>query len=139
MKKHIAIPFSFLLVVLCITGCAEKEEVQDNKNSVAGKKYIYTGEPFSDIEDNYAFTITINDDGTYSYCESLLSSYLGLGKWSVNDYVLTLSDDTGVEIINYFLIDGEDLVFIEENSTNFIYVKVKDGERFHGTIMDEEN
>ena len=139
MKKHIAIPFSFLLIVLCITGCAEKEEVLDYKNSVAGKKYIYSGEPFSDIEDNYPFTITINDDGTYTYSESLLSSYLGLGKWSVDDDVLTLTDNTGVEIINYFLIDGEDLVFKEENSTNFIYVKVKDGERFHGTMMDEEN
>lgn len=131
VRKHAAVLWIFMLLVLCITGCAE----QGGNHSVAGKRYVYSGEPDSElaIEDN--FTITINDDGTYSYYESLMRSYIGHGKWSVANDVLTLSDDTGAKRINYFLIDGEDLVFFAENSTNFIHVKVKDGERFHGTVI----
>lgn len=134
MKRYFAILSALMLFVLFITGCTE----QKREKSVADKIYTYAGEAFSGIESDYAFTITINDDGTYSYYESLLSSYIGTGEWSVSAEVLTLSDDTGVEIINYFLIDGDDLVFIEENSANFIYVKVKDGERFHGTAISDD-
>ncbi len=136
MKKYIVVLLCILILfVLSGIGCAEKE----SGSSVSGKKYIYSGEHLSGLENDNDFTITINDDGTYSYNESSISSYIGHGKWSVNDDLLTLSDDTGVEIINYFIIDGEDLVFTEENSTNFIYVKVKDKERFHGTIVDNDN
>ena len=134
MKRYFAILSALMLFVLFNTSCTEKE----SEKSVVGKIYTYSGEAFSELESDYAFTITINDDGTYSYYESLFSSYIGTGEWSVTDDVLTLSDDTGIEIINYFLIDGDDLVFIEENSTNFIYVKVKDGERFHGTAVSDD-
>lgn len=113
MKKHAAILCTLMFLVLCITGCTK----QEGENSVAGKIYTYSGEPFSGLETD-DFTITVNGDGTYSYCESLLSSYIGIGKWSVADDVLTLSDDTGAEIINYFLIDGE---------------------RFHGAIIDADS
>ena len=134
MKKCIVLLCTLLLFVPALTGCAE----QKGKNSVAGKIYTYSGKPFSELESDEAFTITINDDGTYSYYESLLSSYIGNGKWSVADGVLTLSDDSRPEIVNYFKIDGEDLVFLEEGSTNFLYVKVKDGERFHGAMMSKD-
>ena len=134
MKKFVSILSVLMLFVLFITGCTE----QERENSVAGKIYTYSGEAFSEFANDYTFSITINDDGTYSYYESLLSSYIGSGEWSVTDGVLTLSDDTGVEIVNYFLIDGDDIVFIEENSTNFIYVKVKDGERFHGAMISND-
>ena len=135
MKKHAAVLSVLMLSILFTAGCAG----QGSKTSVAGKRYTYSGEPFSKLEDGYDFTITIDDDGTYTYYESLLSSYLGHGEWSVADNVVKLADDTGVEITNYFLIDGDDLVFIEEDSTNFIYVKVEDGERFYGTVIDEDN
>lgn len=136
MKKYTVVLLCILtLFVLSGIGCAEKE----SESSVSGKKYIYSGEHLSGFENDNDFTITINDDGTYSYNESSISSYIGHGKWSVSDDLLTLSDDTGVEIINYFIIDGEDIVFTEENSTNFIYVKVKDKERFYGTMVDNDN
>lgn len=35
--------------------------------------------------------------------------------------------------MNHFRCDGNDLVFVEQDSNNFVYVKVKDGERFHST------
>ena len=39
----------------------------------------------------------------------------------------------GYGLVNHFRHDGEDLVFIEQDSDNFVYVKVKDGEKFHCT------
>lgn len=101
------------------------------REMVAGKTFIYTGETFSKIE-NDTFRITINEDGTFLYTESLLSSYLGYGNWEIQDGILVLKDDEliGYAFQNFFRIDGEELVFIEEGSSNFIYVKVKDGERF---------
>ena len=101
------------------------------RETVAGKTFIYTGETFSKME-NDPFKITINEDGTFSYSESLFSSYLGYGTWEIQDGILVLKDDEriGYSIQNSFRIDGEELVFMEEGSSNFIYVKVQDGERF---------
>ena len=33
--------------------------------------------------------------------------------------------------LNYFKGDGSDLVFRAEKSSNFVYIDVSDGERFH--------
>lgn len=135
MKKHATILYILMLFVLFITGCTE----QESNISVAEKTYTYLGEPLSELDNICAFTITINNDGTYSYYESPISSYIGSGKWSVSQNILKLSDDTNLDITNYFLIDGDDLIFIEENSTNFTYVKVKDGERFHSASTAKDN
>ena len=98
------------------------------------KRYTYTGETFSKLE-NDKFSIIINKDGTFSYSESMLSSYIGMGTWTIEKDVLVLTEDELVydSRTNYFRIDGNDLVFLEENSSNFIYVNVKDGERFTGS------
>ena len=123
----------FLIFMMLLQGCGSAK----NENMVAGKMYIYTGESFSDME-NDNFVITINEDGTFTYCESMLSSYIGIGEWSVEDGILTLSDDEkmGYPLVNHFLIDGEDIIFVEEDSSNFVYIEVKDGERFTGMAKD---
>ncbi len=38
--------------------------------------------------------------------------------------------DGGYGLVNHFRHDGDDLVFVEQDSDNFVYVKVKDGEKF---------
>jgi len=133
MKKQKTYPILFfLLCTMILQGCGNSK----NERTVAGKTYTYTGESFSDME-NDNFVITINEDGTFTYCESMLSSYIGIGEWSVEDGILTLSDDEkmGYPLVNHFLIDGEDIVFVEKDSSNFIYIEVKDGERFTGTTI----
>lgn len=139
---------AFWVVLLAVIACiilavglmTNPEGVHSGMESIAGKTYVYSGDSYSDLEYD-RFTITIHQDGTFTYYESPLSSYIGNGVCSVQGGVLTLSDETsgGAERINYFKIDGDDLVFIEENSSNFIYVKVKDGERFHsdGAVHSE--
>lgn len=119
-------------IALTVSLMTNPEGAQAGMEAVAGRTYVYAGDSFSGLAED-RFTITIHQDGTFTYYESLLSSYLGTGICTVQDGVLTLSDETGdgAERVNRFKIDGDDLVFIEENSSNFIYVQVKDGERFH--------
>lgn len=125
-----------LTVMLLLQGCGTSKD----ENVVTEKIYTYSGETFSKIENDY-FRIAINEDGTFNYCESALSSHIGFGEWSITDDILTLSEDEkmGYPLVNYFLIDGNDLIFIEENSSNFIYVTVKDGERFVGAAFSNDN
>ena len=97
---------------------------------IAGKTYVYENEG---IMGN--FTITLYEDGTFTYYEGNASSNFGMGTWQLNGSIMTLADDEGVgyPLVNKFIMDGDDLIFTEQGSSNFIYVKVKDGERFHCT------
>ena len=141
MKKKIIIVLSITAVIVLVTaviGIAMKNSKNENdvvskgnsksKNDVANKIYTYTGEGFGGD-----FTITINDDGTASFYEGYLSSYIGEGTWSAQDDILLLNDNT---FKNKFKIHGDELEFIEEGSMNFPYVKVKDGDRFVGKPLE---
>ena len=126
-RKIMALAFiAFFAAVLLLQGCSSETVM-----TVAGKTYTYTVEPESGLDFD-RFTIRLNTDGTFTYYECVFSSYLGFGNWSVSDDVLTLTDDDefGYPLKNSFRIDGDDLIFIENGSTNFIYVKVADGEHF---------
>ncbi len=124
-----------VMSVMFLQGCGEQASQQVD---VAGRVYTYTGETFGGMDFD-SFTISINEDGTYSYYESMLSSYIGFGKWSVEGDILTLTEDDkiGYPFVYYFKIDGEDILYIEEGSSNFIYTDVKDGERFTGASNAE--
>ena len=99
-------------------------------SEVSGKTYTYEKEGIMGD-----FTITLYNDGTFSYYEGMASSYLGFGSWTQNGDAITLTDDGhgGLGLINHFEFDKTDLIFVEEGSSNFIYVKVQNGERFYYT------
>ncbi len=118
-------------IVLLFAGCAGKT----SENNIAGKTYVYEKEGFGGD-----FSIQLNDDGTYSYYEGYLSSLYGRGNWTLESDTLILtdgndSDENDETRVNYFKQDGDDLIFIEENSHNFMHVKVADGEKF--SVVDE--
>lgn len=98
--------------------------------TVPGKTYVYENEG---IMGNFA--ITLYEDGTFTYYEGMASSYIGVGSWEQDGDSITMIDDGhgGYGLVNHFKLDGNDLVFVEQNSDNFVYVKVKDGEQFHCT------
>lgn len=100
------------------------------KTDIAGKTYLYENEGIMGD-----FTITLYEDGTFFYYEGMASSYFGAGSFIMDGDILTMTDDGhgGYGLVNRFRRDGDDLVFIEQESDNFVYVKVKDGERFHCT------
>ena len=88
-----------------------------------------------------SFTITLMDDGTFSYYEGMLSSYIGAGNYTEKDGKVTLtetrsfynvdSQEASVREVNYcFRIDGEDLIYLKEESYGFTYLTPDDGDRF---------
>ena len=106
--------------------CAEGD-VSGSENTATGSTFVYEGEGFGG-----SFTITLFNDGTFSYYEGMLSSYIGIGTWTQNADTITLTEDKQVCYgrTYQFRLDDGDLVWLGQNPHNFIYVKVRDGERF---------
>lgn len=113
----------FFGMILLLTGCADTVR----KDSIAEKTYLYEKEGFGGD-----FTIQMKSDGTFFYYEGDLSSYIGTGEWKLDGNTLMLQDTVieGHPRINYFKVDGNTLIFQSEDSDNFIYIKVSEGERF---------
>ena len=78
------------------------------------------------------FTITFREDGTYEYYEGPLSSVLGFGTYSIENGILTMKGDAaaGNNSIHRFRVKGKRIYFMEKESDNFTYIKVKDGQSF---------
>lgn len=78
------------------------------------------------------FSIVINEDGTFSYYEGALSSYIGMGKWTYNDNKIILRDEGMVSSIRQYIFDCEDgvIVYNKTESADFTYVNLEDKTRF---------
>lgn len=76
------------------------------------------------------FTITFSSDGTYTFCEGALSSYMGGGRWFAERKLVYLNEENGFDLHFCFQLSEDALIFIEELSDQFPYVKVPDGGRF---------
>ena len=91
---------------------------------IAGKTFVYEKKGFgSDFE------ISFDMNGSYSYYEGALSSYIGSGVWVIVDNIVVMTERTANKI-NHMIIEGNDLVYIAAGSDNFYYLKVDDGDRF---------
>ena len=130
MKKYLYLISVMIIVIILIVSVFIIKNNRD-KRKVIDMVYTYTGEGFGGN-----FTITINKDGTASFYEGALSSYIGQGKWSVKNSILIVSDEN---YTNRFKILDDELEFIEKGSTNFLYVKVKDREKFKGQSLKNYN
>lgn len=117
---------TLMINIICnqVQYAKEGYEISGNQPSPAGL-YLYEGDGFGGD-----FTISLRADGSFTYYEGGLSSYIGAGKWSISGDILTLEDETGVPKVNRFRIEGNDLIFQAKGSTNFIYVEVADGAVF---------
>ncbi len=100
---------------------AEGETIEED---ICGT-YVYEGEGFGG-----KFTITLNNDGSCSFYEGPLRSYIGGGSWFREQGPIILSEENGRDLINYFAAGNDVLVFIESGSDNFPYVHLPDGSRF---------
>ncbi len=118
MRRLLAL-LCFLFLAVCISGC-------DKAAELAGKTYRYEKEGFGS-----EFTITLNEDGTMSYYEGMLSSYTAQGTWSLEGNYVTIIDlSSGEGRMNRFRVENCTLVFVDEGSENFTFVDVTAGERF---------
>ncbi len=105
---------------------------------VEDKIFVYENGGFG-FDDK--FTIKINKDGTFTYSEGMLSSYMSISEnctWTLggDKLILTEVSENGNERVNYFRVEGDSIVFREESSDNFMYVKLKGGERFNSVECD---
>ena len=136
MKKIYVFSAFVLLVALALTfvSCGAKEYTSAD---VAGT-YARANEGFDGLD---KFTITLNEDGTYQYYETVISSFIGMGNYTVEGDIVTLIaefskyDIAKEEFFNSvehfkFKANGKTLVFIADGSDNFTYVKLTDGAVF---------
>ena len=115
------------MILLC--SCSEKNDSNKDDKSLSIKfgTYEYSNNEIADSKLPANYIITLNESGTYSYCESLALSSATEGTWKISDGKLVLVDDFGT---NYFHIEEEKITFISEDSDNFEHVNVKNGEEF---------
>ena len=123
MKKEWKCCLAALGLALVLGGCSKAITAED----LAGKTYKYEKEGFGGN-----FTIQLKEDGTFTYYEGGLSSYIGTGDWSLEGETLTLQERTRHFT---FQVEGDNLVFQKEDSGEFSYLTVEDGEKF--TAMTE--
>ena len=96
----------------------------ESNDEIGGRSYVWEKEGAGGD-----FTIVLLNDGTYSYYAGPLSSYIGMGKWTVEDGILTMSEISYGYVFR-FSVRNDELVFISEGSNSFTYVNVEDGDRF---------
>ena len=134
MKKILPI----LIAALTLAGCRNTRGAEPNENAVEGKTFVYEKEGFGGN-----FTISFMD-GEFWYYEGMLSSYIGHGRFKIDGNVLTMVDGDDISMdrsggfTNRFLIDGKRLVWQENGSTNFLYMKISDGDCFLETERKQE-
>ncbi len=118
MNLRAKIGAAVLSAALLLGSCSHTLRPED----VAGKTYCYEKDGFGSD-----FTIRLEEDGTFTYYEGGLSSYIGNGDWSLEGETLTLQEKT-----RHFTFRAEEdrLVFQKEQSGDFTYIKVSDGEKF---------
>ena len=112
---------------------------QDTASGVFDEErvYYYSGNHFTgtgmDPYNLIDFYISFSPDGTYTWYETPISSFIGSGTYSINDGVITMTDDaemTGTERVNIFTISGESIYYAAEGSDNFHLVTLADQDRF---------
>lgn len=106
---------------------------------ISGKRYVWEREGFGGN-----FVVSLNGDGTYQYYVGLFSSYIGIGTWTYENGVVTMTENEelcGYDYAFRFRVADEGLIYIADGSDRFTYVDVQDGDRFlpdGGIIWDEE-
>ncbi len=127
MKKIFALSLCLIVMLGALSSCTGKEP------SPVGT-YIYEKEGFGGD-----FYITISEDGSFSYSVGLLASYAGVGEWTMDDGVLRLKDREypSLKFENFFTVKEDKLVFIEEDSTNFMYLEVANGAVFNKVSSEQ--
>ena len=123
LMKRIFYIILVLGMLFTMTSCSKNDTTATNR--IAGNTFVWEKEGFGGD-----FTIKLNKDGTYEYCVGFLSSYIGLGDWSVTGSLLTLTEKSWPDTIFQFYIRGGELFFISEESSQFMHINVEDGDRF---------
>ena len=114
-----------------LLGLDKDEKCSDiDETAIIGKTYLFYGN-----DHDGGFTITFNEDGKYAYYECITSSMVGLGTWEIKGDTIVLTDMPDSDKVNRFEIKENGIAFIEDNSDNFIFCKLKDGDEFSDMMI----
>ncbi len=96
-------------------------------------QFVYEKETYGGIGE---FVITLYEDGTYTYSEGSPSSHFAPSKkcrWTLENGVITLTEkiDCNDDMVNHFKYEDDCLIYIEEGSDGFLYIKPSNGEKFN--------
>ena len=95
-----------------------------NKSAIAGKIFAYEKEGAG----GYC-TLSFNENGRFLYSPGKLSSYMDGGDWKIDEDTVSLIGMENKTI--YLKITDDTLVYIAEDSDEFPYMDIKDGEKFN--------
>lgn len=144
MKKFIALAFAIIALAVAVCSCgntgktdetttaATEENARFAAAQVAGS-YSHKNYGGSDID---CFSISLKEDGVCTYYETMISSYIGFCKYTVNGDVVTITDD-GIPGVNgsithtyKFRYNDDKLIFLADESDKFMYITLPDGAIF---------
>lgn len=131
MRRFVGI-ILILSLITVLAACQKSEQndtnIYNTEQRCTPRTFVYEGNGFG----GGVFAINIYNDGTFSYQQGSASNYFGTGKWSIQGDVLCIEDNTvlGCPFINYFKIVGNALIFQAKDSTNFMYIRLSDGDKF---------
>ena len=115
-------------IQLMLLGYDVPDVFSAERSAIANNTFVYEKEGVGGD-----CNIKFNEDGTFLFSPGYLSSYLGGGTWKISGkrVILTQENDgLSGKRINCFRIAGNDLIYIEEDSDNFLGITVKNGEKF---------
>lgn len=140
LKKHKGVIIICVLAVLAIVTALGAGSIRKILFGEPASIYgTYVRENKNDI---LPFSITLNEDGSYQYFECGISSHIGMGGYTFKDDTVTLVDGNipgvnGSLTRTYkFRFENGKLVFLAEESDDFMYIKLPDGAEF--TRMEQE-
>ncbi|MCR4577504.1 MAG: hypothetical protein K5784_06320 [Clostridiales bacterium] len=124
-----------------VRASGENEFPEGYHNAVNAVEDVFRREEMAVIAGEYKcekpgfggdFTITLNPDGTYTFYEGALSSYIGSGTWELWYGAVYLNEDpeNGHALRFAFGLDDDRLMYIASESSAFPHVKVSDRETF---------
>ena len=139
MKRFIVLLLAVLTVFPLLVSCDSKQtsETESNTETVSDLDEIYGF--YCRMNDNGvdSFSITLYEDGTYTYYETLISSHVGYGEYSVDGNVITLTElippgeTNGTNRIFKFKYQDNKLIFVKSGSDEFLYADLPDGAEFN--------
>ena len=148
MKRTTTMLIALLLCLFIFTGC--DRDLSKNSNSQSTNDTVDTSEDIvieriyvcEESDDVFKPIITLFGDNKCSFTFSALSSYLGIGTYTIEDDFFVLNTDDGLYTYT-FKIDGEDmdrLIFVADKSSDYLHQgQFEDGSVFDGKIVFSTN
>ena len=145
MKRALALLLAMLAVLSLLVSCDSKkaEETASDTVTAFDAEEIYGF--YCRMNDNGqdSFSITLYEDGTYTYYETMISSHIGHGTYTVDRNLITLEDNniptlSGSSKHTYrFEYRNGKLFFLAAESDQFMYIHLPDGAEFDRIETEE--